>query len=286
MKPLFNQVSILGLGLIGGSLALDLKMKGLARRVVAYNRSSKRCKIAIKKGACHAAFTNPITAVRDSDLIVFATPVGTIPAIARKVAPHLKAGAVLTDVGSTKAVLVKKLDAIFGSETPFVGSHPIAGTEHSGVESAVSGLFQDRWWLFTPTRKTASHQKALRQLKSLVKSLGAKTAEMTPKDHDRYLALVSHLPHMLAYGLVETVRKTDGGKALRYSGSSFGDFTRIAASSPQMWAEICLDNRETLGSMMDQFEKTLAKIRRAVGKGDAKTLTRLFSDASRVRRKL
>lgn len=271
------------MGLMGGSLAIDLKKRGLAERIVAYNRSVHRGMWALEHGVCDAQFNKVIPAVAGSDLVVFATPVGTIPKLAETIAPEISPGTLLTDLGSTKEILVKKLDRIFSPKTPYVGSHPIAGTENSGVESAIPELFEGKWWIFTPTKKSQAHQKALRRLIRLVKALGAKPAQLSPRTHDQHLAAISHLPHVAAYALVHTVLKTKGGEALKYAGRSFGDFTRIAASSPKMWADICMDNRSQLLDMVGRYEKSLARFKVLIDRGDAKGLERLFASMAKVK---
>lgn len=268
---------------MGGSLAIDLKKRALVGRIVAYNRSVHRGMWALEHGVCDAQFNKVLPAVSGSDLVVFATPVGTIPELAKTVAPELAPGTIVTDLGSTKEILVKKMDKIFSAKTPYVGSHPIAGTEHSGVESAIPDLFAGKWWLFTPTKKSQAHQKALRRLTRLVKALGAKSAEMSPRIHDQYLAAISHLPHVAAYSLVDTVLKTKGGQALKYAGRSFGDFTRIAASSPRMWTDICMDNRSQLLEVIERYEKSLGRLKSLINRGDAKGLEKFFDRVAKVK---
>lgn len=286
MSRPFQKMAILGLGLMGGCIALEAKKRRLARRIVAYNRSASRRQWAKKKGWCEEVFVDPRRAVAGADLIVLATPVQKIPALAEKIAGQLKAGTLVTDVGSTKENIVRKLEDLFPKGVFFVGGHPIAGREKTGAESALPGLFENRWWVFTPGRRKAGSSQALRRLRLWAEAMGAKTAVMTPKQHDQCLALISHLPHMVAYGLIDTALKINRGRDLRFAAGGFRDFTRIAGSSPQMWSEICLDNQKSLLRMMDRFEKSFNRIRRLIERGDGKALTRLFAQAAKARNQI
>jgi cyclohexadieny/prephenate dehydrogenase len=282
----FRQITILGLGLIGGSIALDVKKRRLAKRVVGYNRSAFRRRLAKKLKACDAVTGDPREAVRGADLVILATPVQTLVPLARRIASALPAGALVTDVGSTKKNLVRQLSRILPDSVSYVGSHPIAGTEHSGMESAVTGLFQGRWWLVTPHSKTVAAKRGLKKLVSFARALGAKTAALSPERHDQILAALSHLPHMAAYGLVDTVLGVSEKNILRFSGTSFRDFTRIAASSPQMWSEICVENRAALLPLLRRYGRSLERIQSLIEKNDIPGLHRFFSKVSQVRRKL
>ena len=282
MNQPFQQITILGLGLIGGSIALEAKKHKLAKRVVGYNRSLKSRRSALKRKACDAVFGRPEAAVQGSDLVILATPVKTIPKLAKIIAPHLEKGALVTDVGSTKAEVVRQLNKILPAEVNFIGGHPIAGTENSGMDSALLNLFQGRWWIFTPGTKRNGFNK----LRSFARAMGAKVGQMSPREHDATLAAISHLPHMAAYGLVDTVLHFRNGKALQYAAGGFKDYTRIAASSPQMWAEICLDNRSELLKLIGSFERSIGRIKRMVEKQDGSALEKLFETAASNRRKL
>ena len=279
-------MAILGLGLIGGSIALDIKKKKLAREVVGYNRSPQGRREALKRKACDNVFSDPQKAVLGADLVILATPVQTIPQLARQIAGSLKKGAIVTDVGSTKLRIVKKLQGCLPKHVVFMGGHPIAGTEKTGMQSAVHHLFEGRWWLFTPTQDSRSVRSALQKLQRLAKELGSKTASLPPQQHDQLLALISHLPHMSAYALMDTALTLDKRQPLKYAAGGFRDYTRIAASSPQMWSEICLDNAGPLLKMIERFEKSLGKIKSLIAKRDAEGLIRFFESASEVRRKL
>ncbi|MDX1386568.1 MAG: prephenate dehydrogenase/arogenate dehydrogenase family protein [bacterium] len=286
MSPPFHRIAILGLGLMGGCIALESKKRRLARKIVAYNRSASRRQWAKKKGWCQEVYADPRKAVLGADLVVLATPVKKIPRLAETIAGDLQAGALVTDVGSTKGMIVKELDRILPRDVQFVGGHPIAGREKTGIESAIPGLFEDRWWIFTPGPRRPGSGKALTRLRRWAQDMGAKTTTMTPAEHDQCLALISHLPHMVAYALVDSALKVKGGKNLRFAAGGFRDFTRIAGSSPQMWAEICLDNQKFLLQMMERYEKSLGRIRQLIKRGDEKALTQLFAKAAQARKQL
>ncbi|MFO1462173.1 MAG: prephenate dehydrogenase/arogenate dehydrogenase family protein [bacterium] len=284
MGKLFPKVAILGLGLIGGSIALDLKRKKLAGTVQGFNRSAASRKIALRRKACDAVFADPAAAVADADLVILATPVRSIPVLLQAIAPHLKRGALVTDVGSTKENIVRLAKPIIPKGVTFVGGHPIAGTEQTGMQSALTGLFAGRWWVFTPD--TPAARRATPRLMRLAKALGAKPLAMSPAEHDQILAAISHLPHMLAYALVHAAMGLQKGKALQLSGSSFRDVTRIAASSARMWTDIGLDNRREILRMLDRHDKILKNLKGLLARRDARGLEKFFDSAAQVRRKL
>lgn len=284
MKPIFQNVAILGLGLMGGSIALDLKKRKLAARVTGYNRSAPSRRSAIKRKACDLVSADPIEAVRDADLVILATPVRSIPSLMKQIAKHLKSGSTVTDVGSTKERIVSEIKKILPKNVSFVGGHPIAGTEKTGMVSAQEGLFEGRWWIFTPTG--VADKKPAAKLRQWAQALGAKPVLMSPKEHDEILAAISHLPHMLAYGLVHAAMGLQKGRALKLSGSSFRDVTRIAASSAQMWTDIGLDNHRAILRMIERHEKILRQLKTLLAQRDAKGLEKFFEAAAKVRRKL
>jgi len=240
----------------------------------------------LRRKACDQVFSDPASAVRDADLVILATPVQSIPKLARLIAPHLKKGCLVTDVGSTKEKLVRELRRLLPKDVHFIGGHPIAGTEHSGMAAAQKGLFQDRWWILTPESKGPSERKVLRDLERCLQQLGAKTALMDPKQHDEILAWVSHLPHLLAYSLVDAVQGYQKGRALGFAGSSFLDGTRVAKSSALMWRDIVLDNRETLLKKIADFKKTLSKVEKLLRQKNGSALERFFHASAEIRRGL
>lgn len=286
MKPLFQKISILGLGLLGGSIALEIKKRRLADTVLGYNRSAKSRRIALNRKACDQAFADPIKAVADADLVILATPVRNIPTLAKKIAPHLKRGALVTDVGSTKEVLIREVAKALPKNVFFIGGHPIAGTEKTGMESAELGLFQDHWWVLVPGRRGSASNEGVKKLYRLVKALGAKPVTMSPRDHDQILGAISHLPHLLAYSLMHTVTNFQKGRALKFAGRSFRDVTRIAASSPTMWTDICLDNRRALLDWLKKYEKILKSLKKDLASGKGQRLQHFFERAAQARRNI
>jgi prephenate dehydrogenase len=217
-------------------------------------------------------------AVRDSDLVVIGTPVQAAIEVARTILPVMRPGAILTDVGSVKGPFVRAVEGMDPSPVRFVGGHPIAGTEKSGVEASFPELFENRRTILTPTPRT--DPKAVEALTSLWEGVGAQVDILDPETHDRILADISHLPHLIAYALVDAALK---GEGLPYAAGGFRDFTRIASSSPEMWREICLDNRDALLASLDVFEEHLSILRRAVEAGDGGTLNEVFRRAKEGR---
>jgi len=224
--------------------------------------------------------------VKDADLVILATPVQLIPQLARQVAGHLKPGCLVTDVGSSKAQIVRKVKKILGKKAYFIGGHPIAGTERSGMSSAELDLFQGRWWILTPESKDKAYQSPLRKLLSLCKALGAKTFLLSPEDHDAILARVSHLPHMLAFALIAATHQFQGGRALAFAGSSFKDATRVAQSPAEMWRDICLDNRAAILESLKYFKKSLNRLESEIRGSRGHRLESIFKSAAEVRRRL
>lgn len=285
-KKIFQNVAILGLGLIGGSIALDLKKKGLAQKVVGYNRSKLGRNLALKRKACDEVYADPTQAVQGCELVILATPVQSIPELAEKISPFLASGTVVTDVGSTKKIILNKLNKILPASVHLIAGHPIAGTEHSGMAAAVTDLFKDRWWIYTPHRKDLVYQKNLKKLMQWTQALGAKTTLMDAEEHDQILAAISHLPNIIGFSLVNAVAPFKKAKALNFAGSSFRDASRVAASSAQMWSEICLDNGKAIQGWIVRFEKELQKVKKLVVQKDKKGLFNFFESAAQVRRKM
>lgn len=284
MKPLFEKVAILGLGLIGGSLAMDLKQKKLARRVVGYNRSASARRLARARHACDEVFADPAQAVRGADLVVLATPVRHIPRLAQAIRGALEAQVLVTDVGSTKEFLLRQLDQALPPAIRRLGGHPIAGTEQSGMKAAQLGLFKGRWWILTP--RNSQEKKSAQKLAALLRALGAKPRIMSPRDHDQALAYLSHLPHMLAFSAMHSVLSSSQNRQFNLAGSSFRDLTRVAASSSEMWRDIVIENREALLSSMRSFEKQWKRLKTKISKRDASALQSFFEAAARSRRKM
>jgi prephenate dehydrogenase len=271
---------------MGGSLARAVKEAGLPWRVRALARDPQTRRDALAAGAVDEATADAAAAARGADLVVLALPVRAIPQAARELAPHLAPGTVVTDVGSTKAALVVAVEAALPAEVPFVGAHPIAGTEDSGFTASFAGLFRGARCLLTPGR--TSTPAAVAAVRELWESVGMRVEELDAASHDRILAVISHLPHVVAYALVNAAaaaERTSPG-LLSYTGGGFRDFTRIAASHPAMWRDICLDNRDEVLAAIDLFLGETARLRSLIAASDGTALEAAFAAARVVRRSL
>jgi len=285
-KVLFDRVAFIGIGLIGSSMARAIRRAKLARTIVACDNKPKHVKAALDLGIVDEA-TKDYAGVRGADLVVIATPVSTYAAIAKAIAPHLKSGAILTDVGSVKQDVIAAVASHVPKDVHFVPGHPIAGTEHSGPESGFAELFEHRWCVLTPTPKTS--KKAVTKVADLWRGLGARVDIMSPDHHDMVLAITSHLPHLIAYTIVGTATDLEGDlkrEVIKYSASGFRDFTRIAASDPVMWRDIFLTNRDAVLEILQRFTEDLTALQRAIRKGDGRSLEDLFTRTRAVRRSI
>lgn len=278
MKPLFGQMTIIGVGLIGGSLARAARAKGLVGRLVGAGRRRENLEKALSLGVVDQIETDHVAAAAGADIVVLGTPVQAAVEVAQKILPAMKPGAILTDVGSVKAPFVRAVEAMDLGEVRFVGGHPIAGTEDSGVEASFPELFENHRTILTPTDR--SDAAAVAVLKKLWEGVGARVDLVAPEVHDRILSDISHLPHLVAYALVNAALE---GEGLPYAAGGFRDFTRIASSNPEMWREICLDNREALLASLGAFEGRLAELRLWVEKGDGAALEAAFRKAKEGR---
>lgn len=281
----FERVAFIGIGLIGSSMALSMRRYGLAGSTVACARRAKTRKTALKLGIVDEVVADPVKAVLEADLVVIATPLSAYQALAEKIAPHLKPGAIITDVGSVKCEAIRAIAPHVPKGVHFVPGHPVAGTEHSGPEAGFASLFDGRWCILTPLPKTP--KRVVSKLSSLWRKIGAKVEVMEPEHHDMVLAITSHLPHLIAYTIVGTA--TDLGddlkkEVVKYSASGFRDFTRIAASDPIMWRDIFLSNRDAVLDILQRFTEDLTALQRAIRKGDSKALEDLFARTRKVRR--
>lgn len=282
----FTNVTIIGVGLIGGSLAKVLKTKKLAGRITGAGRSRETLELALKIGVIDRLGQGISHAVEDADLVVLASPVGTFERIVREIGPHLKKGAILTDVGSVKGALIRKIEDVIPSGIRYVPAHPIAGREKSGVAESTETLFQDRRCILTPTIRT--DKKALEAVQEMWIAAGAEVTVMDADLHDKVFAAVSHLPHVAAFAMMCAVAELNTGTEdyLQFSGAGFRDFTRIAASSPEMWKDICIMNRDNLIQMIDRYVSSLNRFKREIIAGDEKRLEKHLKTSSDVRRGL
>lgn len=282
MKKAFKKIVIVGVGLIGGSIGLAVRKKGLARSVVGIDPDRRALTKAVLRKAIHRFEADPRNypeAVKEADLLILCTPVGRMLPSARALAPHLSSRTVVTDVGSVKAPLIRDLEPLFSACGGFVGSHPIAGRESSGVEAAAADLFSGSVCLVTPTNHT--RPRALATVRRFWKGIGARTAVMDAQRHDQVLGAVSHLPHVIAYALVNTIlaMEEEGRRYFPFAGGGLKDFTRVAASSPEMWRDICLANRDQVIAALELYEKSLERIKRFILEENAAGLQAEFERA-------
>lgn len=280
---MIDRLCIIGVGLIGGSLARAAKRAGICREVVGAGRNEAQLRKAVDLGVIDRYSTQIAEAVAGADMVVLAVPLGAMEGALRQMAAHLRPDAVVTDVGSAKGSVVAAARAVFGTVPGnFVPGHPIAGTEKSGVEASFAELFEGRRVILTPLPQTSPD--ALARVRGLWEATGAEVVEMDVEHHDEVLAATSHLPHLLAYALVDTLARMDESEEIfRYSAGGFRDFTRIASSDPVMWRDICLANREAILRVLQHFEEELAGLTEAVRAGDAEHILALFARAKAAR---
>ncbi|MHA6685893.1 prephenate/arogenate dehydrogenase family protein [Mesorhizobium sp. A556] len=286
-EPLFEKIALVGIGLIGSSLARVIAREGLAGHVAISTRSANTLKRAEELGLGDSYSTDAAEAVRDADLVIVSVPVGSSEAVAREIAPALKAGAILTDVGSTKASVIAQMQPYVPEGVHFIPGHPLAGTEKSGPDAGFAELFENRWCIFTPLPDT--DPAALEKLSEFWRRCGANIDTMDPAHHDMTLAIVSHLPHIIAYNIVGTaddLQSVTKSEVIKYSASGFRDFTRLAASDPTMWRDVCLHNKDAILEMLARFSEDLASLQRAIRWGDGDKLFDLFTRTRAVRRSI
>jgi prephenate dehydrogenase len=285
MEPHFKQATIIGVGLIGGSLAGILKTRKIAASVVGVGRDKENLDTAVRMGLIDRYFHDAKKGVQGSDLVVLCCPVGIFETVAREIKPYLDDQAIVTDAGSVKGALVERLEEIFYLKARYVPSHPIAGSERSGAEAADLNLYEGARCIITPTKNT--DLAALEAVTNLWEKAGAVVQRMDPYEHDRVFALVSHLPHVAAYALVSALIGMDGGeRAIAYAGGGFKDFTRIAGSHPDMWRDICILNGENIIKALDSYQESLWRLRELIEKKDGAALAEEFGKARDVRIKI
>ncbi|HXE86856.1 MAG TPA: prephenate/arogenate dehydrogenase family protein [Hyphomicrobiaceae bacterium] len=283
--PMFERVALIGLGLIGSSLSHAMRRAGLARAIVGHARTAKTRETALRLRLVDTAYATAAEAAKGADLVILCAPVGAYAALAEEMAPVLDRGAILTDVGSVKGAVVRDVGPSVPKGVHFIPGHPIAGTEHSGPESGFAELFDGRWCVLTPP--VGADGAAVEKLAQFWRACGSNVEVMDADHHDLVLAITSHVPHLIAYNIVNTAhhleRVTDS-EVIKFSAGGFRDFTRIAASDPVMWRDVFLNNKEAVLEMLGRFSEDLTALQRAIRYGEAETLHRLFTEARATRR--
>ncbi len=279
------RLGVIGVGLIGGSLARALRTAGCVGHVVGVSRDAAHLQRAQALGVIDSWQTEIAQGIKGCDVVVIAVPLGAMRSVMEQIKPILNDAMVVTDVGSAKGCVMADMQSVFGRVLPgFVPGHPIAGTEKSGVEAAITDLFNHRRVILTPLADT--QPTALNTVREMWRACGAQVCEMSVEHHDEVLAATSHLPHMLAYALVDTLaRMQERREIFEYAAGGFRDFTRIASSDPQMWHDICVHNREALLAMLDRFQDDLSALRQAVDTRDGQYLKDTFTRAKQARDK-
>jgi len=285
-KPMFERLALIGIGLIGSSISHAARRHGgLVGEIVGSSATEKTRQTALRLGLVDTAYATAKEAVTGADLVIVCTPVGVCGRIASDIAAHLQPGAIVSDVGSVKSAIVADMGPHIPEGVHFVPGHPIAGTEHSGPEAGYAELFDGRWTILTPPEGVDA--AATEKLKAFWLGLGSKVEVMTPEHHDLVLAITSHLPHLIAFNIVNTaehLKRVTDSEVIQFSAGGFRDFTRIAASDPTMWRDIFLNNKDAVLHMLKRFGEDLSVLQGAIRDDDGDTLFRLFSEAREVRR--
>ncbi len=285
MSEPYKRVALIGLGLIASSMFWAMRRIGTQTHVSGYARSAETRETARRIGLCDTVCETLPEVVRDADLIVLAVPVGAMGAVAKEMAPYLKPGATVTDVGSVKQTVIDAVGPHLPDTVHFVPGHPMAGTEHSGPESGFDSLFDNRWTLIVPPSGT--NEEAVQRLEAYWQGLGAMTERMEIEHHDLVCAVVSHIPHLIAYtmvGVADDLSRVSDQEVIKFSAAGFRDFTRIAASDPTMWRDVFLTNKDATIEMLGRFTEELFALQRAIRTGDGEQLHAYFTRTRAIRR--
>jgi cyclohexadieny/prephenate dehydrogenase len=285
MAHIYDRVALIGLGLIASSMCHAMRRAGVAGEITGYARSPETRDIAREIGLCDRVCDSAAEAVAGADLVVLCVPVGAMGAVAAEIAPALKPGATLSDVGSVKKAVIEAVTPHLPEGVHFVPAHPLAGTEHSGPRSGFAELFDNRWCLIVP--QAGSDRAAVARLEAIWQALGSHTDEMDAEHHDLVLAVTSHAPHLIAYtmvGVADDLRRVTDSEVIKYSAAGFRDFTRIAASDPTMWRDVFLNNREATLEILGRFTEELFALQRAIRTGDGDHLHAYFTRTRAIRR--
>ena len=286
MALMYNKIAIIGMGLIGASIALASRRAGLATVLAGYDADSTAMLDVAALQLVDEVATSAAAAVTDADLVIMAVPVGVVGTVAETIVSHMKPGAVLTDTGSTKRSVLRDVAPHLNETIIWLPSHPLAGTEHSGPKAGIANLFDGRYWIVLPLN---APETAVLQFESFITGLGSIVERMAPDYHDKVLALTSHLPHLIAYTIVGTAVDLEQqlkNDVIRFSASGFRDFTRIAASDPVMWRDVFLNNDEAVLEMLQRFSEDLSYLQRAIRWQEGDKLEDLFSRTREIRRSI
>ena len=285
MSQTYEKVALIGLGLIASSMFWAMKRGSLAGEVRGYARSGETRDIAREIGLCDVVCDSAAEAVKDADLVVLCVPVGAMGAVAQEIAPHLKTGATVSDVGSVKKAVIDAVGSHLPENVHFIPAHPLAGTEHSGPRAGFAELFDNRYTLLVPAEGTPL--EVVRSLRDLWEGIGAKVEEMDAEHHDLVLGVTSHAPHLIAYtmvGVADDLRRVTDSEVIKYSAAGFRDFTRIAASDPTMWRDVFLNNKDATLEILGRFTEELFALQRAIRTGDGDMLHAYFTRTRAIRR--
>lgn len=284
---MFRQITIIGMGHIGSSLARGISQQGLAEILIAVDSDEDVCKAVDALGLADEVTSDPVQGVKGSDLIILCVPTGVIGKVSEVIAPFLMPKAIVSDVGSVKTSVIDAVEPSLPEGVFFVPAHPIAGTEHSGPESGFAELFHDRWCILTPTADTPV--KAVEAMTQFWEACGAKIELMDPEHHDLVFGITSHLPHLIAYTIVGTATELEDdiqAEVIKFAASGFRGFTRIAASDPTMWRDVFLNNREAVLESLQRFSEDLAAMQKAIRRGDGEFLFEKLSKTRDIRREI
>ena len=284
-NPLFERLALIGFGLIGSSSAHVARSRGLAGEIVACARSAETRAKALELGLAERVEADPGAAVEGADLVILCAPVGANAHLAEAIGPRLAAGAIVSDVGSVKAAVIRDVAPHLPDSVELVPAHPVAGTEHSGPEAGFAELFEGRWCILTPDENT--NPAAVDRVAEFWRRAGSTIEIMDAVHHDRVLAITSHLPHLIAFNIVDTVadlEATTRAEVFKYAAGGFRDFTRIAASDPVMWRDIFMNNREAVLEMLGRFTEDLTALQRAIRQGDGEGLEEVFTRTRAIRK--
>jgi cyclohexadieny/prephenate dehydrogenase len=285
--PFFNRLALIGIGLIGSSIARAARAQNVVRAVVATARSPETRRRVAELGIADQVVETNATAVEGADLVIVCIPVGACSAVAAEIGSHLAPGAIVSDVGSVKAVILNDMGPHIPKGVHFVPAHPVAGTEYSGPDAGFAELFVNRWCILTPPPD--ADPAAVDKLATFWRALGAKVDTMNAQHHDLVLAITSHLPHLIAYTIVGTadeLGQVTRSEVLQFSAGGFRDFTRIAASDPTMWRDVFLHNKDAVLEMLGTFNEDLSALTRAIRRGDGEALFEHFTRTRAIRRSI